>query len=100
MLSSRRRMAFRYLMIGGLALVLVMTLIFVPIFLGGRADNSPIGADVFAQQRSAVGPHLPNFWGPSYHSPMSEPYAEAPGGERQVQYFDKARMEQTTPGGR
>jgi hypothetical protein len=38
------------------------------------------------------------IWGPVAISPvMQEPYAESPGGVRQVQYFDKARMEITHP---
>ena len=38
----------------------------------------------------------PNFWGPlaTARDGQSEPYKEAPGGKRTVQYFDKARMEQ------
>lgn len=38
------------------------------------------------------------MWGPDpLNQPMTEPYAESPGGEREVQYFDKARMEITHP---
>ncbi len=38
------------------------------------------------------------MWGPGPLSgPMSEPYLDAPGGERMVQYFDKSRMEITDP---
>jgi hypothetical protein len=37
-------------------------------------------------------------WGPEPISPViQEPYAESPGGMREVQYFDKARMEITHP---
>ncbi len=37
-------------------------------------------------------------WGPGpVTPPVHEPYAESPGGERVVQYFDKARMEITHP---
>ncbi|RIK39462.1 MAG: hypothetical protein DCC58_15245 [Chloroflexi bacterium] len=40
------------------------------------------------------------MWGPEAHSIMLlEPYAEAPGGQRVVQYFDKSRMEITNPAG-
>ncbi len=40
------------------------------------------------------------MWGPEAFTPvMFEPYAESPGAERAVQYFDKARMEITNPGG-
>jgi plastocyanin len=39
-------------------------------------------------------------WGPGpFTGGLMEDYAEAPGGKRLVQYFDKARMELTTPGG-
>jgi hypothetical protein len=33
------------------------------------------------------------MWGPTFTDGMMEPYEEAPGGMRQVQYFDKSRME-------
>jgi hypothetical protein len=36
-------------------------------------------------------------WGPTSIASRIEPYAEAPGGQRQVQYFDKARMELNDP---
>jgi len=38
-----------------------------------------------------------NFWGPSATEGMMEMYAEAPDGQRLVQYFDKGRMELTGP---
>lgn len=40
-----------------------------------------------------------NFWGPLALAKdgQNEPYVEAPGGARLVQYFDKARMELTNP---
>ena len=38
------------------------------------------------------------MWGPeAFTDAMSEQYAESPGGERTVQYFDKSRMEITDP---
>jgi hypothetical protein len=39
----------------------------------------------------------PNFWGPlaNARAGQQEPYAEASGGQRLVQYFDKGRMELT-----
>jgi len=48
------------------------------------------------QQGEAI---TPNFWGPLAlaHDGRQEPYVEAPGGSRLVQYFDKARMELTNP---
>ena len=40
------------------------------------------------------------MWGPgAITAAISEPYAEAPGGQRTVQYFDKSRMEINDPGG-
>jgi len=40
------------------------------------------------------------MWGPSgFSANMSEPYTEAPGGSRMVQYYDKSRMEITDPSG-
>ena len=40
------------------------------------------------------------MWGPdAFTSVLTEEYAESPGGERQVQYFDKSRMEITDPAG-
>lgn len=39
------------------------------------------------------------YWGPGPGVAGMEPYAQAPGGIRVVQYFDKARMEINNPGG-
>lgn len=40
------------------------------------------------------------MWGPTANTTaLSEPYVESPGGQRQVQYFDKTRMEITHPDG-
>ncbi|MEI6045311.1 MAG: hypothetical protein WCS37_13260 [Chloroflexota bacterium] len=39
------------------------------------------------------------LWGPSAFATKTEPYKEAKGGNRQVQYFDKARMEVNNPDG-
>ncbi|HET9017559.1 MAG TPA: LppP/LprE family lipoprotein [Thermomicrobiaceae bacterium] len=40
------------------------------------------------------------MWGPQADSVvLDEPYAESPGGMREVQYFDKSRMEITHPNG-
>jgi len=38
-----------------------------------------------------------NFWGPTATEALTEAYADAPGGTRVVQYFDKGRMELTNP---
>ena len=38
------------------------------------------------------------MWGPeAFTTSLFEPYAESPGGQREVQYFDKSRMEITQP---
>ena len=40
------------------------------------------------------------MWGPEgFTGQLWEPYAESPGGQRVVQYFDKSRMEITNPAG-
>ncbi len=40
------------------------------------------------------------LWGPKAETPvMNEAYSDSPNGERQVQYYDKARMEVTQPNG-
>src|SRR3954470_9986667 len=38
-------------------------------------------------------------WGPTAAESRMEPYQGAPGGQRLVQYFDKARMEINNPNG-
>ncbi|MDQ2786212.1 MAG: hypothetical protein M3Y58_14560 [Chloroflexota bacterium] len=56
-------------------------------------------APVFRFQWESVELNRPNFWGPLANASvgMQEPYAEAAGGTRLVQYFDKARMERAGP---
>ncbi len=51
----------------------------------------------FAAQWKAGEAITPNFWGPlaNARDGQQEPYKEAPGGQRLVQYFDKGRMELT-----
>ena len=39
------------------------------------------------------------FWGPTAGKAMQEDYSDSPGGKRQVQYFDKSRMEINNPAG-
>ena len=54
---------------------------------------------LFAQQWQQGEAVTPNFWGPLAlaREGQQEPYVEAPGGMRLVQYFDKGRMELTAP---
>src|ERR687886_238774 len=49
----------------------------------------------FEMQWKAGETLAPNFWGPlaNARAGQQEPYAEASGGQRLVQYFDKGRME-------
>ncbi|OJV94836.1 MAG: hypothetical protein BGO39_34270 [Chloroflexi bacterium 54-19] len=39
------------------------------------------------------------MWGPGLNDQRREPYADSPGGQRTVYYFDKSRMEINRPGG-
>ena len=39
------------------------------------------------------------FWGPAVHAQRFEPYLNSPGGQREVRYYDKSRMEINNPGG-
>src|SRR5437773_11288136 len=39
------------------------------------------------------------YWGPTPGFATTEPYSDAPGGQRKVQYFDKTRMEINNPSG-
>ncbi|MHB8645118.1 MAG: hypothetical protein ACYDAR_04940 [Thermomicrobiales bacterium] len=81
-----------------------LTLLAVTILLLGSVLVAVNAANSFAnaafQAQWAAGEALaPNFWGPLplAHDGQTEPYVEAPGGSRLVQYFDKARMELTNP---
>ncbi len=61
--------------------------------------GSAFANDAFKQQWDQGEAIVPNFWGPPGTPPNFPPekYAEAPGGTRLVQYFDKGRMELTNP---
>ncbi len=56
---------------------------------------SAFGNPAFQQQWQQGEALAPNFWGPlaTAKDGQQEPYKEAPGGQRLVQYFDKGRME-------
>src|SRR5690606_17072310 len=63
----------------------------------GETPNPAIQA-TWARQDLAVDAGILNrtwLWGPKMNGTTSEPYAESPGGSRQVTYFDKSRMEVT-----
>lgn len=57
-------------------------------------------APAFAARWNTGEQLVPNYWGPlaNARDGQTEPYAEAPGGMRTVQYFDKGRMELTADG--
>jgi hypothetical protein len=99
MADSQRSVALRCLMMGAAALILLATLIAAPAFTHGSAAPIPFGSPAFAAQWNSIEPKVPNFWGPAYQSVFPEQYQEATNGSRLVQYFDKARMEQTTASG-
>jgi len=57
------------------------------------APGGPIAAAGFGAQWQAGEALTPNFWGPAGTGGLLEAYADAPNGQRFVQYFDKGRME-------
>ena len=69
--------------------------------MGAQAASGYASPMIVAAWRQAEAIQ-PNFWGPlaTARDGQSEPYKEAPGGKRTVQYFDKARMEQFAPDAR
>ena len=79
-----------------LVCMLVAGLIGVRSNVDAAAD---FAAPVFRFQWESVELNSPNFWGPLANASvgMREPYVEAAGGTRLVQYFDKARMELADP---
>jgi hypothetical protein len=100
MAGSQRSMAVRCLLMGAALLLLVTGVVAGPVFIHGQAATIPIGNSAFTAQWNSIEPKVPNFWGPAYQTIFPEQYQEAtPSGQRFVQYFDKARMEQTTAGG-
>lgn len=73
------------------------------------ASAPPVSGDLTALQRTWQRTDLPVFsgqvsrtwmWGPSANTPViTEAYEDSPGGIRQVQYYDKSRMEISDPAG-
>ena len=80
----------------GFALMALAALLLTPVlaFLQVEAAGS-FAAPAFNTQWNAGEAVAPNFWGPLELAKegQPEPYVEAAGGMRTVQYFDKARME-------
>ncbi len=99
MSGAMRSAPCRGVLVLGAGLLLLAASVAVPAFTHGQAADIPLGSSAFAAQWGSIEPIVPNFWGPAVQTAMQEPYVEATGGTRLVQYFDKARMEQTTAGG-
>ena len=80
--------------------VLACALIAGMIGVGSGVDAAAdFAAPVFRFQWESVERNAPNFFGPLANAGpgIQEPYVEAAGGKRLVQYFDKARMELAGP---
>ena len=83
-------------------LYLTLTRELVDAYKGPLLDASPQAAFERAWSRadSLVAGQAASrgwLWGPQPFDERTEPYAEAPGGQRVVRYYDKARMEVTRP---
>ena len=99
MSGGRRSALFRGVLLMGMGLVLLSAVVAAPVFTHGSAADTPFGSSAFGTLWSSIEPTVPNFWGPAFQPAIQEPYQEATNGSRLVQYFDKARMEQTTASG-
>ncbi len=97
--GALRSAPFRSVLAMAAGLLLLATFVAAPAFTHGSAANIPFGLPAFGTLWSSIEPVVPNFWGPAYQTIFPEQYQEATGGQRLVQYFDKARMEQTTANG-
>ncbi len=87
-----------------LATVVTMVVLFVTPSISARAEPfaDPAFQKLWARTDSLVASQLVDrtwYWGPQPFWSGQEDYQESPGGKRLVQYFDKARMEITNPGG-
>ncbi|MDW8061063.1 MAG: hypothetical protein RMK01_13440, partial [Thermomicrobium sp.] len=100
--ESARRAAARRPFVAGLLVAALVLAAFLPV---PSARALPTGHDVFLDtwarsDQPVAGGRVSRtwMWGPEpFTAPLLEPYAEAPGGSRLVQYFDKSRMELTDP---
>ncbi len=89
--------------------VALLVMLVCSIFTGAIGSAPPASANPFSnpsfrqnwQQADypvAIGAVTRGFtWGPDPFFSTTEPYAESPDGQRQVEYLDKARMEITRP---
>ncbi len=88
-----RRHAFR--------LIALLTLLTVPLLSTPGTAAAPLATPDFQRTWARTDKPVADLavsrtwmWGPDgYTGAMTEPYVEAPGGQRTVQYFDKSRME-------
>nr|MDQ6908579.1 hypothetical protein [Chloroflexota bacterium] len=83
----------------GVGLLLLSSFVAAPVFTHSSAAEGAFGSPAFGTLWGSIEPVVPNFWGPAVRPALQEPYREATNGSRLVQYFDKARMEQTTASG-
>jgi hypothetical protein len=89
----------------GMARVRLLVLLAFCLLALGSVPRASVGAaaafahpafqDLWRADETAI----PNYWGPLALATdgLPEPYADAPGAQRLVQYFDKGRMELTDP---
>jgi hypothetical protein len=72
----------------------------VSVLIIESSASDPAFHDTWARQDLPIDEGLINrtwLWGPGDNGTTTEPYAEAPGGMRTVEYYDKSRMEVTYP---
>lgn len=86
-----------------LAVFVILLAMLVPM-LGVEAQQLPAAFDrTWERTDQPVASGQANrtwMWGPqAFTGVVNEPYAESPGGQRQVVYYDKSRMEITNPAG-
>jgi len=97
--GATRSVPHRGVLALGIGLLLLASFVAVPVFTQRGAAEGAFGLPAFGALWGGIEPAVPNFWGPVVQAALHEPYREATDGARLVQYFDKARMEQTTASG-
>lgn len=81
--------------------VLVPMLLASSVMAGGVTANQAFDS-VWATTDQAVANGTATyswFWGPQVNGQRFEPYLDSPGGQREVRYYDKSRMEINNPSG-
>src|SRR5215510_5196260 len=104
MRQSRPHRPARYrTIVPGAGALLLITAMLTAWLWSGVSAASAFASPAFQAQWNSVESVIPNFWGPlsTARDGQAEPYVEGSfngqAGMRLVQYFDKARMELTTP---